>query len=365
MSKVPAKPIPTSYQRIVLLNPTRYLGNLLIAGGLIQDFYAHCQTRGIRFLLVVDASYEDLLKDSLPEDALLFYPRRRIRHGSLREKISAYLGCLSAVRRFRADIAFNIEEDSVSHRLTQLSGARFKLGSSPHRNRSGYDQVLDIDYRKRSPERKHRWYGYADVFIQLGMPVGQPAYIQLKVPQPSSGLLEKLETAGVDLNQALIVIHASAAKDYKRWPAAYFAKLVHLLKLQNLPVVLIGAGAADQAANDAVKRELQNLSPDYDIPDLCDQLSLAELAILFTQVRGMVGNDSGPFHLASALNLPGCVIFGPTDISLWPPLSKESLVLKSDFRCAPECTRTGCIHENRCLKATKPEAVLASLMKLI
>ena len=33
----------------------------------------------------------------------------------------------------------------------------------------GYDHVLDINYLQRNAARRHRWYGYADVFAALGL----------------------------------------------------------------------------------------------------------------------------------------------------------------------------------------------------
>ena len=365
MSQVPDNNIPADYRSIVLLNPTRYLGNLLIAGGLIQDFYTYCHQRGIRFLLVVDESYRELLQGFLPPESLLFYPRQRIKKGNLWQQASAYLSCLFAIRRFRADIAFNIEEDSVSHRLTQLSGARFRLGSNRQRNRHGYDYVLDINYRQRSPSRRHRWYGYEDVFIPLGLKDAKADYLRLSLPAPDQRFTEKLQSLGLGEHEPFIIIHASAAKDYKKWPARNFAELIRLLAGHQYTCVLIGAGTADQSANSHVLKLLAELAPEVKVPDLCNQLSLLELALLMKQSRGMVGNDSGPFHLGSAVGLPGCVIFGPTEVALWRPLSAHSVVLKAEGECAVACTKTGCIYDNRCLRAITPEAVLTQLLPLM
>ncbi len=365
MNQVSEKNIPADYQRVVLLNPTRYLGNLLIAGGLIQDYYRYCQQRGILFLLVVDEAYRELLQGFLPDEVLLFYPRQRIKQGNLWQQASAYLRCLFAIRRFKADIAFNIEEDSVSHRLTQLSGARFKLGSNRQRNRYGYDRVLDINYLQRSPERRHRWYGYADVFRLLGLTDSKAAYLKLPAHQASQAFMKKLFNAGLNPGSPFIILHSSAAKDYKKWPAANFAELINRLKLEAYSSVLIGAGSADQNANQAILDIINEHYPDAKPVDLCNQLSLSELVELMRQASAMVGNDSGPFHLASAIGLPGCVIFGPTEVALWRPLSDKSLVLKADEVCAPACTKTGCIYANRCLKAITPEQVMQALLPLI
>ncbi len=369
LTGAPAPNIPTDYQRIVLLNPTRYLGNLMIAGGIIQQFLQYCQKNNIHFLLVVDAAYQELLQDSFPAETLLFYPRWQIKQASFFKKISAYLNCLSAIRRFNADVAFNIEEDSVSHRLTQLSGAKFKLGSNLARNKYGYDYVLDINYLKREPAHKHRWYGFAEVFNNLGLQTSQPAYLNLTVKKISVPLRKKFKHLGVDLETPLIALHASAAKDYKKWPVENFTELISLLNERGFNTLLIGAGHADKQANNNILEHLKNnysdISPDISCIDLCDQLSLFELASLLTRVTAMVGNDSGPFHMAAALGVKGCVIFGPTDVALWRPLSENTIVLKSDQVCAPECTKTGCIYNNRCLKSIKPLHVLEKLQSLL
>lgn len=361
----PTKTIPTDYKRIVLLNPTRYLGNLMIAGGIIQLFLEYCQEHNIQFLLVVDGAYQELLEDSFPAESLLFYPRKQIKQSSVFQKVSIYLSCLFSIRRFNADIAFNIEEDSVSHRLTQLSGAKFKLGSNIQRNKHGYDHVLDINYLKRQPAQKHRWYGFADVFSKLGLQSSQPFYLKLNINGLSSSLKSKLENLGIDLQAPLIAIHASAAKDYKKWPSANFAELIYLLQKQGYRTALIGAGSADQEANENILENLNNNYSGVTSTDLCNQLSLFELASLFTHVKGMVGNDSGPFHLAAALGVKGCVIFGPTDVELWRPLSENSIVMKGNESCAPECTKISCIYENRCLKSIKPNQVIEKLQDLL
>ncbi len=357
--------IPTDYKRIVLLNPTRYLGNLMIAGGIIQHFLQYCQNQNIQFLLVVDAAYQELLQDSFPTDTLLFYPRKQIKQAFFFQKISAYLNCLFAIRRFKADIAFNIEEDSVSHHLTQLSGAKFKLGSNIKRNKHGYDYVMDINYLKRDESHKHRWYGFAEIFSKLDLQSLQPSYLKLTVKSISGTLREKFEQLGVNLQEPLIALHASAAKDYKIWPTAYFAELISILNDQGYKSVLIGAGQVDQEANTNVLKNLKTNYPGIACIDLCNQLSLFELASLLTYVKAMVGNDSGPFHLAAALGVKGCVIFGPTDVALWRPLSEGSIVLKSEEACAAECTKTGCIYNNRCLKSIKPLQVLENLQSLL
>jgi ADP-heptose:LPS heptosyltransferase len=359
---LPASFLPQHCQRILLVNPTRYLGNLLIAGGLIQDFAAWCKDRNISFKLVVDAAYAELLAPVLPPDSLIPYPRREIKQAGGWSKLLAYLRCLRQIRRFKADVAFNIEEDSVSHRLTLWSGAAFKLGCSTTRHGRGYDQVVPVNYAARPLDQQHRWYSFQQVFAALGLPPSQPGYLRLPAAPLAAGLQIRLAALGIDFSKQQVVLHAGAAKDYKKWPSRYFAELCKALRRADRQVVFIGAGKdADEVA--AVLAQV--LQPAAGIVNLCNQLSLAELAQYFLKVSAIVGNDSGPFHLAAAQGVAGLVIFGPTSVALWGPLSAKTSVLKSAELCSPQCTKQGCVHQHRCLTSITPQQVLEQLAPLL
>ena len=343
--------------------PTRYLGNLLIAGGLMQAYARHCAARGIELLIVLDESFRELLGEALPPHMLLFYPRRAIARAGTAGKLRLYLRCLRRIRRFRADLAFNLEEDAVSHRLTQLSGAGFRLGSSPARQRRGYEGVLPIRFDGRPAGRRHRWHAYADVFAALGMEEPAPGYLRLSPAPPTEPERRELASLGVDFARPLAVLHAGATKDYKRWPAAHFAALARLLGEQGMQPVFIGAGA-DRAVVDAILEVLNESPGTVPAADLCDRLSLPRLAALLTEACCIVGNDSGPFHLGAALGLPGVVIFGPTEVDIWRPLSDQCVVAENRAACAPECSRRHCALGRRCLQDITPETVLERLKSL-
>lgn len=353
------RPLPAQPRRLILLNPTRFLGNLLIAGGLIQDFAAQCRARDQQFRLVVDAAFADLLQGAFEPHELILYPRRDIARASLPGKVALYLRCLRRIRAFHADLAFNIEDDSVAHRLTQLSGARYKLGCSPARHQHGYDQVLPVRFTGRAAGEAHRWYSFQDVFLALGLSRSNPHYLRLRPAPLSPALQARLQQCGVDLSQRLALLHPGATKTYKLWPDAHFAQLAQALVGQGYQVVLMGAGT-DAVHVDAILAQLPD-AVRKQVVSVCNQLSLAELASLLTQASLMVGNDSGPFHMAAALGVRGAVIFGPTEADLWGPIAPQARLLQDRSVCLPACTRHHCTQGYRCLAAITPRQVLDSL----
>lgn len=356
MARIPAHP-----QRILLVNPTRYLGNLLIAGGLVQEFAAHCQERGIRFAVVIDQRYVPLLQHAFAGIELIVYPRSAIAAARGWKKAAAYLACLRSIRAFHADIAFNIEEDSVSHRLTQLSGARFKLGCNAARHRYGYDHVLPVEINQRSPGQEHRWYGFHELFQYLGLEHSKPSYVKLAPAPLSTERQEALQARGLDGTRSLAVLHSGATKDYKLWPAAHFATLIKLLDQAGYQVALIGAGK-DAANIEAILALLEPALAER-VVNLLNALALDELSTLLASASLAVGNDSGPAHLAAALGIPGVVVFGPTRADIWAPLSERVTVLQDRSICHVECTRHHCLQAYLCLQNIQPEQVLNHLAK--
>lgn len=354
--------------RIALINPTKFLGNLLLAGGLIQQLNDGCQRQGSELLVVLDESFRELMGDALPGAQLVYYPRRALAGGVSLHSIRLWLACVRQIRRFGADLAFTIEEDSVCHRLTHLSGARHKVSSTVHRYHWGFDQVLDIPRSDRVAGEEGIWHSFRAVFAALALPPAglanraagsTPAYIKLTPPAPDRQLTERLAAAGLDLSRPVALLHAGASKPYKQWPVHAFVALARLLVARDYQTVLIGAGQRDAEANTAIREALATAGEPC--IDLCNQLTLAELASVMTGADIMVGNDSGPSHLASALGVRGVVIFGPTDLAIWRPLGVQTTALQYKQACAPDCTRHHCRRDHACLHAITPQQVMAAL----
>ena len=357
------KPIPQHPRRVLLVNPTKYLGNLLIAGGLMQAYADHCHANRIELRILIDEAFLDLCADSFPRGMLLTFPRRAINQAGALNKAALYLRQLRCLRDFRADLAFNIEEDSATSHLTRFSGAVFKLGCSRDRHGRGYDHVIPVQFENRPEQRQHRWYSLYDVFAALGMPEPSPGYLNLTLNEASAPLRQKLAALGLRFDKPVIALHAGATKDYKKWPLEHMAALCSKLLAAGLQPVLFGAGNNDLAANRTI-RELLAAEHQPAPMDLCNCLSLTELAQFLLQCRAMVGNDSGPFHLGSALGVPGFVLWGPTNRDIWGPLGKQSRLVNGRFTCATTCNKGHCDYDYRCMKSITPEQVLAGINSL-
>lgn len=99
----------------------------------------------------------------------------------------------------------------------------------------------------------------------------------------------------------------------KQWPLEHYARLA---QISDLPLVLNGPPSA-KGALDSVPNVTVHIST---LPGLIDATRRA---------AAVVGVDSGPMHLAAALNKPGIALFGPTDDARNGPYGGSLKVLRA------------------------------------
>src|SRR5437764_473445 len=96
---------------------------------------------------------------------------------------------------------------------------------------------------------------------------------------------------------------------------------------------------------------------------LTGKTDLAEVTGVLSLVDILITNDTGPAHIAAALNRPTLVIFGPTDPRTTQPFSNAAEIIRRPPDCAP-CMLRDCPIDHRCMTAISAAEVFerASLM---
>ena len=95
----------------------------------------------------------------------------------------------------------------------------------------------------------------------------------------------------------------------KRWPLSRFVELVDRVnECYHIPVVILGAGNEEVAVAEQVAEKAGG-----EMMNLAGKTSLAEAIEIIRGAGLVVGNDSGPLHVAAALGTPVVGLYGPTD----------------------------------------------------
>lgn len=157
----------------------------------------------------------------------------------------------------------------------------------------------------------------------------------------------------VGKNESPIALHPYATHALKAWPRENWRDLAMQLEKQGVPWLLIGRG----------KPLFAGQGP-YCVKELSNATTLRETCALLSWCRVLATGDSGPMHLASAVNTPVVALFGPTTAE-WGfyPEGEKDLVLQRHLPCRP-CSLHGrkpCQKDGACLADISIDEVLEAI----
>jgi heptosyltransferase-3 len=165
-------------------------------------------------------------------------------------------------------------------------------------------------------------------------------------------------------DRPLLAVSVGTKVQAKDWGRDNWRLLLARIAERHPDHALVLCGAAEEAEASAFAAEgwqsaASNPSP---VLNLCGQLTPRESAAVFAQSRLFLGHDSGPMHLAAAVQTPCVAIFSARNLPrVWFPYGAGHRVLYHPTDCAG-CGLETCIAERRrCLTAISVAEVLAQV----
>ncbi len=163
-----------------------------------------------------------------------------------------------------------------------------------------------------------------EILLQFLPKLGIAPEIRGKVAFPSSKISPKIAEKLAGKNPPILLFPDSRRPE-KEWK--FFPELTKLL-LENAPETpVVWCGQSDLKPNSEILAFPSFL-------DFSKKTSLEELPALVSKAKFCVTNDSGPLHLAAAMDVPVLGIFGPTSPILYGPFPRERATNRTI--CAPE-----------------------------
>ncbi len=122
-----------------------------------------------------------------------------------------------------------------------------------------------------------------------------------------------------------IILIPGASHSSKRYPIENFAKFTDLLDANYL---IIWGDSNEKIMAD----ELKSKDPSLNV---CEKLSIASLVSLISQADLVIGPDTGPTHIAWALNVASITLFGPTPGYRNTYVTKINKIIESKSKVDP------------------------------
>jgi len=159
-------------------------------------------------------------------------------------------------------------------------------------------------------------------------------------------------------NRPYVVIHPGSIMETKRWHGQRFGELARGLSDRGLTIVVTAGPGEESFASDVAKEVRGSV--------ILLGLSIPELAELIRGARLYVGNDSGPMHLAAAVQTPVVAVWGSSDSRRWRPWGNEYRVVQNPFECNP-CPGYRCLVADSplCIESVTVEQVNKAVEELL
>ena len=169
-----------------------------------------------------------------------------------------------------------------------------------------------------------------------------------------------LRSFGID--HPYVVLHPGSGAAVKHWPVARWIAVGRQLASEGISLVVTG-GTEERDLADAIRMGIGKRAI-----SLAGRTSIPILAEILRSARLAIGSDSGPLHLAVAVETPTVHLFGPSQPEHFGPWGNPDRhrVLDAGWRC-PRC---GDLDPARpagagCLLAITVEQVLAACWELL
>ncbi len=262
-------------------------------------------------------------------------------------------------RAFDAAVIFTVYSQSPlpAAMLCHFAGIPRVLG---HCRENPY-HLLSHWLPESEPERgiRHEVQRQLDLVAAVGAHTADQR-LQFRIrPADRCSLGAKLKALGVNDAGGWIVVHAGASAASRRYPEDGFSRVLSLLETGGRPVILTGSNEEH-----AMVSRIISASTGTGLVDAAGKLGLGELACLIDDADLLISNNTGPVHLAAALQTPVLDLYALTNPQ-HTPWRVESRVLSHEVDCK-YCYRSVCPRgHNACLTGIAPEEIAHAAQQLL
>jgi heptosyltransferase-2 len=345
------KRLKTGACRKILIRGTNWVGDAIISIPAMKEIRRLFPDA--RISLLVRPWVRDIYAAAEFVDEILEYEKEGIHAGW-----AGFARLAAGLRRRRFDLAILLQNAFEAALIAWCARIPARVGYARDGRRLLLTHACPID---PAVVRQHQAYYYLGILSGAGLLEkqpwergGYPLSVSLKIRDSDRiAAVEILRASGVRQGETLVGINPGAYYgEAKRWlPDRYASVADALAERYQARIVLFGS-SSDRPVAEAAAANMK-----HPPVILAGHTTLGQLMGLIRECSLLITNDSGPMHLAAALDVPQVAIFGSTSETATGPLSRLATVVKHPVECNP-CFLRRCPTDFRCMTGIPAEQVL-------
>jgi heptosyltransferase-2 len=330
--------------KILVIN-LMHIGDLLLVTPALRTLRTNYPSAHIA--LLADAKLQDLVQYNKNIDELLIIDKK-----GYHNKLVNYLKFISDIRNKKFDVVINLHANERASFIAAFSGGKKIVGYATFGLGLFFDKV--IENRKAI---KHQVHSHFDVLREtLDITKIDDRGIEMWLDEKADHRAEQIWNAAFGEKSIKVVgLNIGASWETKRWRKEYYAELADRLLDMGYGVAYYGGPMDVEIVNETMG--LMRNKEHSLLRTFTGKMTLLELAALLKKCSVLVTNDTGPMHVAVAMNVPLVSMFGPSPVLGFYPYNDKSIVLKTAEECHP-CGKHQCPKQHECMWQIDVETVM-------
>lgn len=303
--------------------------------------------------LLADSKLSELVKYNKNINELIVIDKKGY-HNKLRH----YLQAVADIRAKRFDLVINLHANERASFIAAFSGAKKIVGYATFGLHWFFDKTM-----KNRKAIKHQVESHFDVLREfVGITAIDDRGIEMWLDDYAETKAAEIWKEQFGSTTAKVIgLNIGASWPTKRWRSEYYAELADRLLDMGYAIAYFG-GSMDREIVDETIAKMQNKDHSL-LKVFTGQLSLMELAAMLKRCTVLITNDSGPMHIAVAMDVPLVTMFGSSPVPGFYPYNNKSILIKTPVDCHP-CGEHHCDH-HECMKVISVDTVLGYTLELI
>jgi lipopolysaccharide heptosyltransferase II len=266
--------------------------------------------------------YAPLLENNPDVDEVISLKKAGVKH---------QLDFLRQIRKTGYDLVVDLIGTPRSALIAMISGAGIRMGYDFGHRRYFYNRVLSAKQANLGHEVEFHLFPLQT----LGRDLSSKDLVYNLTPEEMSYRNSVWKRLGLRDMDSVVGLLPTGGWACKRWAADKYAEIARRLLFDGFkPLVFWGNPHEHQEALEVVRLSAGAV--------MAPPAMLRQMAALLSGCRVVIGNDSGPLHVATALKVPVVAFYGPTDPKGQGPWGVPNRVVRNENMGCLSCNRISC-----------------------
>lgn len=335
------------YKNILVIN-LMHIGDLMLVTPVLRTLRANYPEAKIT--LLADKKLRDLVEYNEHIDECLLIDKKGVD-----DKLPAFIKFIFKVRAKNYDLVVNLHRNERASALAAFSGAKKIVGYS----KPGFALFFTQTMPNLNPV-KHQIHSHFDVLRDMvGVTKIDDGGLEMVLPPGADDEAAKMWAEKIPAGAKVIGFNIGASWATKRWIDTYFAECADRFLAEGYHIAFFGGPMdvemvekcrAQQKVHDGAREHI-----------FTGRVSLGVLAGLLRRLSLFITTDSGPMHVAVAMNTPIVTMFGASPVPGFYPYDGKDILIKTPEPCHP-CGIHDCPNEGErnmaCMKNIPVDVVM-------